>query len=104
MKKENCIFCNLPKEAYILENDLAYAVYDINPDTKGHMLIITKNHYVDFFATPKEDMGAIRELIIKAKEFLDKEYSPKGYKIKTNIGAAAGQVVFHTHMHLIPKY
>ena len=66
----DCIFCkNLPK---IIENDLAYAVYDINPKSKGHVLIISKRHFEQIFdATPAES-AAIKDLIIKVEQHYGK--------------------------------
>ncbi len=102
--KNDCVFCSVPKDKWVLENDLAYALYDINPEEKGHMLIITKGHYENIFATPDADKVAISKLLIEAKKLLDREFNPSGYNVKTNIGKEAGQVVFHTHVHLVPRY
>ncbi len=97
-----CIFCkNIPR---IMENDLAYAVFDINPISKGHVLVISKRHVEQIFdATPQEG-AAMRELVIAMKERLQKEYAPDGYNIWVNCGQTAGQVVMHAHIHVIPRY
>jgi diadenosine tetraphosphate (Ap4A) HIT family hydrolase len=98
----DCIFCkNLPK---VFENDFAYAVYDINPLSKGHMLFIPKRHHTTVFESTTEEMKAIFDLINQAKEFLLKEYKPDGFNIAANCGEAAGQIVMHAHFHLIPRY
>jgi diadenosine tetraphosphate (Ap4A) HIT family hydrolase len=97
-----CIFCkNLPK---VLENELAYALYDIKPITKGHMLFIPKRHHVTIFESTPEEIKAVFELISKSKELLLKEHKPDGFNIIANCGEAAGQIVMHAHMHLVPRY
>ncbi len=98
----DCIFCkNLPK---VMENDLAYAIYDISPVSKGHALIVTRRHFENFFDTTVEENAALRALILAMRQQLDLEHHPDGYNIWMNCGAAAGQVVMHTHIHLIPRY
>ena len=97
-----CIFCkNLPK---VLENELAYALYDIKPLSKGHMLIIPKRHHETIFESLAEEKKSIFDLLAQAKALLDKEHQPDGYNIAANCGPVAGQVVMHTHFHLIPRY
>ena len=103
---EECLFCNWKsqKEKIILENELAFATFDEFAVSKGHMLFITKRHCKDFFETTLEEKNAIFELIDKAKEIIDKKFSPSGYNIGMNCGASAGQTVMHIHIHLIPRY
>lgn len=98
----DCIFCkNLTK---VLENDLVYAVYDIKPSSKGHMLFILKRHCPTIFDSTDQERKAIFDLIFQAKELLTKEHQPDGFNILANCGAASGQVVMHAHMHLLPRY
>jgi diadenosine tetraphosphate (Ap4A) HIT family hydrolase len=98
----DCIFCkNIPR---VIENELAYAAYDIQPMTKGHTLIILKRHVEQIFdATPQESQ-AIKDLLLQMKGIVSKEHSPDGFNIMINCGQAAGQVVMHAHVHLIPRY
>ncbi len=98
----DCIFCkNLPK---VMENELVYALYDIKPISKGHMLFIPKRHHGSVFESTPEEITAIYELIGKARKMLEQELHPDGFNIQFNCGAAAGQVVMHAHAHLIPRY
>lgn len=98
----DCIFCkNLPK---VLENELAYALYDIKPLTKGHMLIIPKRHHMTLFESTAGEIQALFELLQKAKELILKEHKPDGFNIVANCGEAAGQIVMHAHAHLLPRY
>ena len=99
----NCIFCNM-KDYYILENKLAYAIFDKFPVNKGHMLFIPKRHVKDFFDITKEEREAIFELADEGKKLLDEKYSPDAYNIGVNCGEYSGQTVMHVHVHLIPRY
>jgi diadenosine tetraphosphate (Ap4A) HIT family hydrolase len=98
----DCVFCkNLPK---VLENELAYGLYDIKPITKGHMLIVLKRHHMTIFESTPDEIKAAFELAQRAKELLIKEFKPDGFNIIANCGEAAGQIVMHTHIHLLPRY
>lgn len=99
-----CIFCNLPKEKVIAENDLALAFYDAYPVNEGHVLIIPKRHVETYFDATQDEKNAISLLLARAKEKLDERFHPDGYNIGVNVGAAAGQTIFHLHVHLIPRY
>lgn len=97
-----CIFCmNLPK---VLDNELAYAVYDIKPVSKGHMLFIPKRHHETIFSSSSDEIKALFDLINEAKVLIEKEHQPQGFNVQVNCGAAAGQIVMHAHLHLIPRY
>lgn len=88
----------------IVENELALAFYDSFPVSAGHVLIIPKRHVASFFELSSEEYKSIIELLNKCKKILDSKYQPDGYNVGVNIGEAAGQSVFHVHMHLIPRY
>jgi len=98
-----CIFCEKASDA-VIENDLAYAIYDEYPVNHGHMLIIPKRHFSSYFKAKKSEHIAIRELIKKCKKIIEEKYSPDGYNIGINIGYDAGQTIMHLHVHLIPRY
>ena len=102
LSNKECIFCQM--KDYILENELAYAIYDKYPVGKGHMLFIPKRHVKDFFDITKEEREAIFELIDEGKKLLDKKYSPDSYNVGINCGEHAGQTIMHVHVHLIPRY
>jgi len=98
----SCPFCN--HNEVILSNDLAYAIYDRYPVNEGHMLIIPRRHVEDFWNSTQEERRALNDLIEECKELLDAKFKPDGYNIGINCGEAAGQTVFHLHVHLIPRY
>lgn len=101
----DCIFCKLcTLKPPVLENDLAYAVFDAMPVSPGHMLIIAKRHVQDFFDLKPEEEAAMLDLLHKGKKLLDDKYHPNGYNFGVNCGACAGQSVMHVHMHLIPRF
>lgn len=102
LSNKECIFCEM--KDYILENELAYAIYDKYPVGKGHMLFIPKRHVKNFFDITKEEREAIFELIDEGKKLLDEKYSPDSYNVGINCGEHAGQTIMHVHVHLIPRY
>ena len=102
LSNKECIFCQM--KDYILENELAYAIYDKYPVGKGHMLFIPKRHVKDFFDITKEEREAIFDLIDEGKKLLDEKYSPDSYNVGINCGEHAGQTIMHVHVHLIPRY
>ena len=102
LSNKECIFCQM--KDYILENELAYAIYDKYPVGKGHILFIPKRHLKDFFDITKEEREAIFDLIDEGKKLLDEKYSPDSYNVGINCGEHAGQTIMHVHVHLIPRY
>ncbi len=101
----SCIFCNyVNNKKFIMENKLAVAIYDNFPVNKGHVLIIPKRHFANFFDSTEEEIAAFYDLIKRVKILLDKDHNPDGYNIGININEAAGQTIFHLHIHLIPRY
>ncbi len=99
-----CIFCGEVYKSKYLENEYAYAVYDLFPVNHGHTLIIPKRHTEGPFDLDPEEILAIHELMKECKIILDKEFQPEGYNIGVNYGEVAGQTIFHLHLHLIPRY
>ena len=103
--KKECIFCNLDQNREILaENDLAIAFYDAFPVNPGHTLIIPKRHVANYFELTEEECVAIQALLKIVKDAVEEKFHPDGYNIGVNVNEAAGQSVFHVHIHLIPRY
>ena len=105
---DNCIFCKIAAgeipSATIYEDDDFRVILDLGPATKGHALILPKQHYKDLTELPDDLAG---KAIVLAKKIVTvmKEALPcDGYNVVQNNGTAAGQSVFHFHMHLIPRY
>lgn len=108
MKQENCIFCKIAAgeipSATIYEDEDFRVILDIEPASKGHALILPKEHYANLYEL--SDELASKALIV-AKKVITKMtgiVGCDGYNVVQNNGEAAGQTVFHFHMHLIPRY
>ncbi len=88
----------------LYENELVYAIYDAYPVSKGHALIIPKRHVETYFDMNGDELSATHQALVTLKERIDALYGPDGYNIGVNAGEAAGQTIFHLHIHLIPRY
>lgn len=100
-----CTFCdNIDKSRVLFETSEWIVMYDAYPVSKGHVLIIPKEHFATFFDLPDRLKDSLQFRISDVKEFLDKEFHPDGYNIGCNCGEAAGQTVMHFHLHIIPRY
>lgn len=100
----HCIFCTKTGESLLCENSLAKAFYDNFPVNEGHTLVVPKRHVASYFEASAEELAAMNELIFTVKELLDEKYQPAGYNVGVNVGEAAGQSVFHFHVHVMPRF
>lgn len=100
----SCVFCSIDPELIVLKNDLAFVINDKYPLSKGHLLIIPCRHFENYFDASPEEISAINELIFKAEKYLTDLHHPEGFNVNINIGKAAGQIVPHSHIHIIPRY
>ena len=101
---KNCLFCNIPKERVVAENELAYAICDGFPVTEHHTLVIPKRHAEEYFALTQDELLACNEpLHSERKDILKNDQTVEGFNIGMNSGEVAGQTVFHCHIHLIPR-
>ena len=100
-----CLFCNLPEAVERIENnELAVAFYDKYPVSRYHTLIIPKRHVADYFDLTAEEIAAMHALLLRQKTRLQAlDPAITGFNIGINVGADAGQSIFHVHMHLIPR-
>ena len=99
-----CPFCSPAQGDVVLTNALWYARWDAFPATRGHLLIIPFRHCASIFDTTPEEQAALPEILFAGRELLDSRFSPAGFNIVINTGAAADQRVMHCHVHLIPRY
>jgi diadenosine tetraphosphate (Ap4A) HIT family hydrolase len=101
---EDCIFCARHAMAIVAENDRAFAVRDRNPVKPLHTLLIPKRHSRDIFETTEEEREALHDLARRClADIRSDDPSVEGLNFGSNIGSVAGQKVFHTHIHLIPR-
>ena len=99
-----CVFCSLGPDQVVRQNSLALAFRDRYPVTAGHTLVIPRRHVADIFELGGEEAAAILELVSAERQALQAgDPSIKGFNVGANAGAAAGQTVFHCHVHLIPR-
>lgn len=100
----HCPFCRGLEARVFAHAELAIALWDGYPVSPGHALIIPRRHIATWFETTESEQSALLALVNKAKEVIDQRHRPDGYNIGINCGAAAGQTVFHLHIHLIPRF
>lgn len=107
MKDETsfCPFCKPDSDReVIIENDLAYSIYDKFPVSNGHVLIIPRRHCADYFELTSDEQTACWRIVTELKIILTEKFHPDGFNIGINVNEAAGQTIPHVHIHLIPRY
>lgn len=108
MKEGSCIFCKIangeiPSQT-LYEDDIFRVILDLGPATKGHALILPKEHYANLYDLPEETAGEVMKLAKKMATEMTERLGCEGFNLVQNNGDLAGQTVFHFHMHLIPRY
>ncbi len=102
-----CIFCRIVRgEApchRIHEDDRVLSFMDIQPVGDGHLLIVPKAHFESLLEADDASLGAVAQLSRRLALALKRALGPDGIGVHQLNGAAAGQTVFHYHMHLIPR-
>lgn len=105
MENTVCPFCRLARRVEIIcETATCVAFYDGYPVSPGHALIIPKRHVASYFDLTNHEREAMNVMLQFVKQKIDERFHPDGYNIGINVNEAAGQSVFHVHMHLIPRY
>lgn len=108
MKDCNCLMCKLangdiPTNA-IYEDEEFKVILDISPATKGHALVLPKEHYADIYEIDPEVLGKAVKIGQKVIKHVTPILKCDGYNLLQNNGEVAGQTIFHFHLHLIPRY
>ena len=108
MKKDDCIFCKLangdiPTNS-LYEDDIVKVIFDAGPASDGHVLILPKNHYDDIYSMDEDTAAHIFKVATRIAKAYKQSLDYEGLNIVQNNGEAAGQTVFHFHIHLIPRY
>ena len=108
MKKDDCIFCKLANGEIptntIYEDDDFRVFLDAAPATRGHCLIVPKEHFDDLEELDDAVSAKVLPLARKMMKLLKEKLSWDGFNVVQNNGRVAGQTVFHFHTHLIPRY
>jgi superfamily II DNA or RNA helicase/HKD family nuclease/diadenosine tetraphosphate (Ap4A) HIT family hydrolase len=99
-----CPFCPPPTERVFHTGELVLGLWDAFPVSPGHALLVPRRHVATWWdATPEEQCDLLAALAVAREEIL-KRHQPDGFNVGMNLGAAAGQTVFHLHVHVIPRY
>ena len=105
---ENCIFCKIAageiQSTTLYEDQDFRVILDLGPASKGHALILPKEHYANIYEIPDELAAKAIVLAKKMAGAMTRALKCDGFNIVQNNGEPAGQTVFHFHMHLIPRY
>ena len=105
---ENCIFCKIisneiPSQK-IFEDGNTFAFLDINPASKGHVLVIPKKHYETLVDVPEEELKQLIVSVKKIAQAILKATKASGFNVLQNNGKVAGQLVNHIHFHVVPRF
>lgn len=104
----DCLFCKIVRKEILAEivheNGKTIAFLDIKPVNPGHVLVVPKEHHPDFASTPVDQLGAAAAVAQKVAKAAMKALGAPGFNIGVNNGRAAGQLVDHMHLHVIPRF
>lgn len=109
-RSDDCPFCFPGEGRLFLRNDLIGGLWDAFPVVPGHALLFTRRHVPDWFSASDDEHAALTEAIASTRVVIeelathDGRSKPTGYNVGFNAGAAAGQTIFHLHIHVIPRY
>ena len=108
MKKDDCIFCKIANgeipSKTLYEDERFRVILDLGPATKGHALILPKDHFSNLFELPDETAGEVMKLARRMAVQMKEKLHADGFNLVQNKGECAGQTVMHFHLHLIPRY
>jgi histidine triad (HIT) family protein len=105
---ESCIFCKIVHKqapsSTVYEDETVMVFLDIRPLNIGHTLVIPKAHYIDIFDIPYKELAAIYNVAKKVSFAVKKATMADGISIIQQNGKAAGQDIFHFHVHVVPRF
>ena len=105
---EDCLFCGIIAgdiPGQIVDSDeKTVAFMDINPATRGHALVVPRNHSADLLEIPPEDLEATTVAAQRLAKRMKETLGADGINLINSCGEAAWQTVFHFHMHVVPRY
>ena len=104
----DCLFCKIiageiPSQK-VYEDEHTFAFLDIHPINRGHTLVIPKAHHANLYEVPKETFAQVMETVRMLAPKIKQAVGSEGINIGINNEAAAGQLVFHLHVHIIPRF
>jgi len=105
---KDCVFCRIARNeeraSYIYEDENAIAFLDARPVSEGHTLVVPRRHYENIYAVPDEEVANLFKIVKKVALAISKSERAEGMSIIQNNGSIAHQVIFHFHVHTIPRY
>ncbi len=108
MRKDDCIFCKIANgeipSKTIYEDDIVRVLLDLGPATKGHALVVPKEHADNLYELPEETAAHVMKIAKRMAATMTEKLGAVGFNLVQNNGEAAGQTVMHFHLHLIPRY
>lgn len=99
-----CPFCPPNPASVCHEDELVVAFWDSFPVSPGHCLVVPRRHVADWWQATPEERAALTEATVSVRALIEQRFRPEGYNIGVNAGGAAGQTIFHLHLHVIPRY
>ena len=103
---ESCIFCKIARKeapaSTVYEDEKVISFLSIQPINIGHTLVVPKKHYENIYEFPEEEVAYLYKIVKKLAHAVKKAVDAEGIRIVQNNGEAAGQVIFHLHVHIIP--
>lgn len=105
---EDCLFCKISKgevaSTKVYEDDDVFAFLDIEPNTPGHTLVIPKNHSENIFDIKDADLQKVIIVGKKIANLQKEKLGAVGVQVSNNNGSVAHQIIFHFHLHIVPRY
>ncbi len=101
---DNCPFCEPQPDRVWLRTETGIVLWDAFPITRGHSLVVPRQHVASIYELSAEEQAALWALVAKARGRLNDDMHPDGFNVSLNDGEAAGQTILHAHIHIIPRY
>jgi histidine triad (HIT) family protein len=106
--RDDCVFCRIIRgEApgyKVHEDDLTVTIMDASPASEGHVLVLTREHHENIHEVPRDTLCAVAAVSKRMAHAIREVFEPDGIGVYQLNGPAAGQSVFHYHMHVIPRH
>ena len=108
MNVNSCVFCRIARKqalaSFVYEDENVMAFLDIRPLNEGHTLVIPKEHYETIYEIPEEQIAYLHRIVKRTALAVKKATKADGISIFQQNGKAAGQEIFHLHVHVVPRY
>lgn len=105
---DGCVFCKIAHNEIpsnkVYEDQDVIAFLDVNPASKGHTLVVSKEHFMDFTRVPKSIISHSYQVAQLITQACITQLGATGANVITNVGKSAGQSIFHYHIHVVPRY